>query len=63
MRGSGTLDIAALEEAVENFESFCATCLKVKDKRGDLVPFVWNRAQRHINAALEAGGALSGDLP
>lgn len=57
---AGSLDIAALEEAVENFESFCATCLKVKNKQGDLVPFVWNRAQRHINAALEAQRAQKG---
>lgn len=50
---SSPIDLAALFEATENFEAFCATCLKVKDKRGDLVPFIWNRAQRHIHAALE----------
>ena len=48
-----TLDLAALYEATENFEVFCATCLKVKNKAGDLVPFIWNRAQQHIHAALE----------
>lgn len=53
-------DLSLLFEATENFEGFCATCLKVKDKRGDLVPFFWNRAQRYIDAALEKQRAEKG---
>lgn len=52
--------MAALGEATINLESFCAACLKVKDKRGDLIPLVWNRAQRHIHAALEKQRAEKG---
>lgn len=48
-----TIDIAALHQATANLEAYCAICMKVKDKSGDLVAFAWNRAQRHIHAALE----------
>ena len=47
------IDLATFREVTENFEAYCAICLRVKDKRGDLIPFVWNRAQRHIHALLE----------
>jgi hypothetical protein len=52
MTGS-PIDLAALDEATADLEAYCAICLKVKNKTGDTVPFVWNRAQRHIHAALE----------
>lgn len=53
MASSQPIDLVALHEATENLQLFCASMLKVKDKRGDIVPFFWNRAQRHIHAALE----------
>lgn len=43
-----------LEILTRNLEVFSAHCLKVKDKVGALVPFIWNKAQRHIHEALEA---------
>lgn len=52
MAGSA-IDLATIVEVTENFEAYCAICLKVKNKKGDLVPFVWNRAQKHIHALLE----------
>ncbi len=36
-----------------NLEVFSAHCLKVKDKAGELRPFLWNRAQRHVHERLE----------
>ena len=53
MASSQPIDLVALHEATQNLQLFCASMLKVKDKRGDIVPFFWNRAQHHIHAALE----------
>lgn len=50
---SSQIDLATFREVTENFEAYCAICLKVKNKKGDLVPFVWNRAQKHIHTLLE----------
>lgn len=43
----------AIRIAQGSLEVFAAHCLKVKDKNAKIVPFVFNRAQRHIHAALE----------
>lgn len=51
---------AALAKLVGDLEVYSAHCLKVKDKNGDIKPFVWNRAQRHIHAALEEQRARLG---
>lgn len=37
----------------DNFEVFCHTCLRIKDKAGDFVPFVWNKAQSYVNSRIE----------
>jgi len=36
-----------------NLELFAAECLKIKDKSGGVVPFLFNRAQRYIHERLE----------
>jgi hypothetical protein len=54
------LSLEEFDAAISDFEAYCATCLKVKNKKGDLVPFVWNRAQHHINEALEKQRAEKG---
>lgn len=53
MAVANAIDPEVIREAVENFEAYCAICLQVKNKKGDTVPFAWNRAQRHIHAELE----------
>ena len=47
-------DAAALAKLVNNLDVFSAHCLKVLDKQGNLVPFIWNKAQRYIHEKLEA---------
>lgn len=39
---------AALDQLRRNFELYCRTVLKIKTKAGRLIPFVWNRAQKHF---------------
>lgn len=46
--------LRGLAVLTQNLEVFSAHCLKVKDKVGALVPFIWNKAQHHIHEALEA---------
>jgi len=38
---------------VDDFEFFARTCLKIRTKSGEVVPFRLNRAQRHLHARLE----------
>lgn len=45
--------IARLKQLIQDDEAYGAHCLKVLDKQGNLVPFLWNRAQRYIHARLE----------
>jgi hypothetical protein len=45
--------LAGLRVLKDNLEVYSAHCLKVKTKEGKIVPFLWNRAQRYIQAALE----------
>lgn len=52
--------LQALRDLIDNDEAYCANCMKVLDKDGKLVPFVWNRAQRHIHAKLEEQRAEKG---
>lgn len=49
--------IAAL---VKDHEQYGAHCLKVLNKQGRLVPFVWNKAQQYIHERLEAQKAEKG---
>lgn len=36
-----------------SLEVFSAHCLKIKDKNGKMMPFVWNKAQRFVHARLQ----------
>lgn len=45
--------LAGLQLLRDNLEVYSAHCLKVKTKGGQIVPFMWNRAQRFVHAALE----------
>lgn len=47
-------DEQLLARMLYDLESHSANCLKVLDKQGDLVPFMWNRAQQYIHERLEA---------
>lgn len=53
-------DEAILAEMLDDPEAFSAHCLKVLDKAGNLVPFVWNRAQHYISERIEAQLAEKG---
>lgn len=45
--------VEALQVLAGDLEVFCATCLKIKTKTGELVPFVWNQSQRIVHDMLE----------
>lgn len=38
---------------VDDFEFFARTCLKIRTKKGDVIPFKLNRCQRHLHERLE----------
>ncbi len=46
--------LAGLRRVLADDELFCGQFLKVKDKSGNIRPFVWNRAQHFIHEKLEA---------
>jgi hypothetical protein len=43
----------ALLAVIENLEVHAAHCAKIKDKGGNLVPFIFNRAQMYVHEQLE----------
>jgi hypothetical protein len=43
----------AMEEVIGKLEVHAAYCAKIKDKSGQIVPFLFNRAQRHVHEKLE----------
>lgn len=43
----------AIKLLTENLEVFSAHCLKIMDKGGQKVPFIWNKAQRFVHEKLE----------
>ena len=45
-----------------DYEFFAARELRIRGKRGAMAPLVFNRAQRHIHAALEAQKAATGKV-
>lgn len=45
--------IQALRDLIDDEEAYCANCMKVLDKNGNLVPFMLNKAQKFIQQALE----------
>lgn len=54
------IKLRGLQLLKDNLEVYSAHCLKVKTKNGAIVPFMWNRAQRFIHAALEEQRARMG---
>lgn len=53
-------ELAALAKLVDRLDVYSAHCLKVLTKKGDLVPFIWNKAQRYIHHKLEEQKAQKG---
>lgn len=43
-----------LARLIEDDELYCAKNLKIRDKEGKILPFVWNDAQRLLHAKVEA---------
>jgi len=50
----------AMEEVIGKLEVHAAYCAKIKDKSGQIVPFLFNRAQRYVHEMLEAQKATMG---
>lgn len=50
----------AMEEVIGKLEVHAAYCAKIKDKSGQIVPFLFNRAQRYVHEKLEAQKATMG---
>lgn len=46
-------DIAKIKALIDDDEAYSAHCLKVLDKAGNLVPFIFNKAQKFIHERLE----------
>jgi hypothetical protein len=59
---SAELMQVALEEVIGNLEVHAAYCAKIKDKGGKIVPFLFNKAQRHIHKLLEKQKAETGKV-
>jgi hypothetical protein len=57
---NSTERLAKLARLREDFPTFAAQCLRIKTKSGQLVPFVLNKAQRHIHGRLEEQKARIG---
>lgn len=45
--------IEALGVLANDLEVFCAHCLKIKTKTGEMAPFLWNTAQRIVHEKLD----------
>jgi len=45
--------VEGLRRLANNLELFSAHCLKVADKQGKTVPFIWNSAQQHLHERIE----------
>lgn len=52
--------IEALRYLISNFEIWSAHCAKIQAKNGQTLPFVWNRAQRHVHECIERQKAEKG---
>ena len=53
-------ELVALTKLVDRLDVYSAHCLKVLSKKGDLVAFLWNRAQRYIHERIEEQRAEKG---
>lgn len=47
------IKLEGMRRLARSLEAYSVHCLRVKDKGGRVVPFIWNKAQRFIHAALE----------
>jgi hypothetical protein len=54
--------LEGLRQLVGNLEQFSFHCLKIADKTGNKVPFVWNDAQRYVHARLEEQRKTTGKV-
>lgn len=57
---SSEKELQALRLLRENLRPFSAHCLKIKDKQGNILPFVWNKAQAYVHEKLEKQLAETG---
>lgn len=44
---------AGLRVLAANLEVFCAHCLQIKTKTGEMIPFTWNKSQQIVHKKLE----------
>lgn len=51
---------AMLSQLISDDELYCARNLKIRTKKGEIFPFVWNDAQRILHAAIEKQRAEKG---
>ncbi|QHE96855.1 hypothetical protein LCG56_26895 [Pseudomonas cannabina pv. alisalensis] len=51
---------AMLSQLITNDELYCAKNLKIRTKEGQILPFVWNDAQRELHKRLEEQLSLTG---
>jgi hypothetical protein len=51
---------AMLSQLISDDELYCARNLKIRTKEGEILPFVWNDAQRILHERLEAQAAEKG---
>jgi hypothetical protein len=49
---SAAPELVPLADIVDDYELYAANFLKIKDKSGDTVPFLWNRPQQMLAAAV-----------
>lgn len=54
------LSIEDFADLAEDFDLYSSTCLRIRPKEGELVPFVMNRAQRYLHERAEAQLARTG---
>lgn len=45
--------IDAMAVLVDDLEVFCAQCMRIKTKSGEMVPFMWNTSQQIVHQMLE----------
>ncbi len=57
-----TAEKEGLRKLTQSLEVFSANCLKIADKAGAKIPFLWNDAQRHVHAQLERQKAGTGKV-
>jgi hypothetical protein len=53
---------AIRQKLKDDLEHYANKCLKIRSKSGEVMPFVFNRVQKHIHAKLEEQLALTGKV-